>query len=555
MEGSCKHITFGEEVDPTSYWRKLPPPDPLWESRGIKPSAVGVKVPRSLTATQSRLLRKFDTIRQHLNIVELEFRTMEDKMNFKAAYDALRRLTELDGFRRQNRPLLRKETPSSEYQSPTEQGSIGRKYEPAAIDAGNMIPTVLQKGDNTEITPFYRAKAEKGDSLTLVPHSPPALAGDASSHIGETVCLAEDERRNRRFEFGERERIESVERARRRQQREEEERYRRRDEAKRLAEEDEESYQRREEAWRRQEDKDRYRRRDEARRRHEEADIERLRQQQDRMVEQERLGRLRRATISRQSLFQQRPDDWVFDADRLNPKIELDNVKRGSSVSDDGQKESKRQAITFNFSSDSEDASFVLKNSEDEKQGPRSETQANRETQRADIETSTKREQHQGLRSGHPPFSIFEHNLAKVSESMESEPSASFVWETSGDEEQVLKPEKQVHRKIQRASIETSTKREQWRRRICRRIVVFMLWKREQHIRIPNELWSSPASFDFINDLEISTSDKVKGLFETYSGREWNWWPLSAPAKPLESGRVRIRWQCVGELSPSITMY
>ena len=445
LEGSCKHITFGEETDPTSYWRNLSPRDPLSESRGIKPSAVGVNVSRSLTATQSRLLRKLDTIRQYLNIVELEFRTIEDKMDFKAAYDALRRLTELDGFRRQNQPLLREEAPPSEYQSPTEQGSLGRQYESAAIDAGNMIPTVLQKGDNTEITPFYRAKPEKGDFLTLVPHSPPALAGGASNHIGETVRLAEDEGRKRRLGFGERRPIESVERARRRQQRAEEERDRRIDEARRRRQQ------------RAEEERDR--RIDEAMIRQEEGDIERLRQLQDRMAEQECLDRLRRAKIPRQ---------------------------------------------------------------------PRH----------------------------HPPFS-FEHNLDKGSESIESGPSASFVRESLpalGDEEQLLEIEKQVNRKIQRASIETSTKREQWRHRICRRIVIFMLWKREQHICVPNELWSSPTSFEFINVLEMSTFDKAKGLFETYSGREWNWWPFSAAVKPLESGRVRIRWQCVGELSSSITM-
>ena len=190
MEGSCKHITFGEEIDPTSYWRKLPPQDPLWESRGIKPSAVGVNVPRSLTATQSSLLRKLDTIRQDLTVVELEFRTIEDKMDFKAAYDALRRLTELDAFRRQNRPLPIEEKPPSEHQSPTEQGSLRKKYESAAVDAGNAIPTVMQKGDNTELTPFYKAKIEVGGFGPSPPYSPPALAEVASSRTAEAENAA-----------------------------------------------------------------------------------------------------------------------------------------------------------------------------------------------------------------------------------------------------------------------------------------------------------------------------------------------------------------------------
>ena len=79
-----------------------------------------------------------------------------------------------------------------------------------------------------------------------------------------------------------------------------------------------------------------------------------------------------------------------------------------------------------------------------------------------------------------------------------------------------------------------------------------MLWKREQNDGVPKEMWSSPASFEFIHGLEISRFDKIKSLFETYSGREWEWWPFKPPAKPLEKGKVRIRWQCVGELNSVI---
>ena len=136
----------------------------------------------------------------------------------------------------------------------------------------------------------------------------------------------------------------------------------------------------------------------------------------------------------------------------------------------------------------------------------------------------------------------------------ESELSTSSISETSGCEKQASTSETQVNRKIRRASIETSAKQEQWRRRICRRIIVFMLWKREQNVCLPNELWSSPASFEFISVLEVSPFDKIKGLFETYSGMEWDWWPFAPTAKPLVSGKVRIRWQCVGELdSDNIT--
>ena len=135
----------------------------------------------------------------------------------------------------------------------------------------------------------------------------------------------------------------------------------------------------------------------------------------------------------------------------------------------------------------------------------------------------------------------------------ESELSASSTSETSGFEKQGSTSVTQVTRESRRASIETSAKQEQWRRRICRKIIVFMLWEREQDVCLPNEFWSSPASFEFISVLEVSPFDKIKGLFETYSGMEWNWWPFDPTAKPLESGKVRIRWQCVGELNSDNT--
>ena len=172
------------------------------------------------------------------------------------------------------------------------------------------------------------------------------------------------------------------------------------------------------------------------------------------------------------------------------------------------------------------------------------------------------------------PVPPFETKLAKVPALIKFEPIASSVSETSGDEKEGSRSEMQVNRKVQRASIETSAEQEQrrqricqkiclfmrWkreqeqrRRRICQKVILFMLWKGEQDVCLPNELWSSPASFEFISVLEVSPFDKIKGLFETYSGMEWDWWPFAPIAKPLESGKVRIRWQCVGELDSDNT--
>ena len=93
--------------------------------------------------------------------------------------------------------------------------------------------------------------------------------------------------------------------------------------------------------------------------------------------------------------------------------------------------------------------------------------------------------------------------------------------------------------------------RKQMTERISRKIAICMLWKQEHDSRPPPELWSSPTSFDFAEQTQPTPSDRIKGLFEAYSGQEWNWWPCGPRAKPLASGKVRIRWQCVSNANTS----
>ncbi|KAK0516509.1 hypothetical protein JMJ35_001112 [Cladonia borealis] len=129
--------------------------------------------------------KKPDPITEDLKCVELEFRTIDDKMEFKAAYDALRRLAELDGFRRKNRPRPREVKLLSNYQPPKEQGSLTRTYESAAVDTENLIPTAAPKGTNTDTRLFYKPKAEVWPSMGPLPSSQRALAGHSSTRFRE----------------------------------------------------------------------------------------------------------------------------------------------------------------------------------------------------------------------------------------------------------------------------------------------------------------------------------------------------------------------------------
>ena len=564
-DGSCKHITFDKEIDPTSYWRELAPRDPLQGSSAIKPNAIGLNVSRSLhslTATPSSLPRKSDTITQDLKFVELDFRTIEDKMSFREAYDTLRRLAELDGFRRQTRTLLGEKRLPSNHRSPSEQGSLTRKYESAAVDAGNTTSTVVQKGDNTEIMPFYKTKVEEGDSLAPLPHSPPAPARDSSSNISERPgpLTFDVGRLSPNIKLDNRKRSSNV------------------------------SDDRQKESIRPSVDEDiRYADRILGLLNKTQPPIslqcpfhflgckKEFHISQERRWVEHSLTHFQKAGRRGGSVRTVEPPTsclcyfcerefsgltgaacWknymnhiarcVLGNGRVPPDFTLIEYLWQRGLINVGEyrdlKPNKGIDVPAPPALTVDEEPVVASLGE----------QRHRRNKRASIETSTKREQNQGLRSEHPPFSMFEQIPGKVSELIESEPSALSVRENSGDEKQDSRSETQISREIKRASIETSAKKEQRRRRICRRIVVFMLWKMEQDVCIPGELWSSPASFEFIDVLETSTFDEIKSLFEAYSGREWNWWPFSAPVKPLESGKVRIRWQCVGELSSSYTM-
>ena len=527
------------------------------------------------------------TITQRRWWIQLEFKTIEDKTVFEDAFDALNR---------QNRPHVGDEKLRPNFQSSKEQGSLTRKYESAAFDAGFMIPTLVQKGDITETTPFYKAKAEKGGSLTPVSPFPRALAGHSSSHIGErpdNLAFAGG-RLNPKIELDNRKRSsndsddrqqESIRPANEGESRQRSLFYSAFDDYLRL-EEDSRITSR---ILATQSHLPEY-----SPPKHLEfpaAPAESLRaSERSNISEPHALGALAYDCNSLELVL---IDVAIKDVDP-NPRL-LDRSPRSKSLqcpfhfldcNEEFHIHRKREWIKHSLAhfQKADRYADLIKRVEPPKsfrcyfcktrfsrlsgtvcwtdymhhihrcgigyeRVPPHSTLIEYLWQKEIISVRT----YQGFKFDHPPFPILKHNLARVSALSDSEPSATFVSETSGDEKQGSRSETQANTKLERASLETSAKREQWRRRICRKIVVFMLWKREQDVCIPDELWSSPASFEFINVLEMSTFDKIKGLFETYSGREWNWWPFSAPAKPLDMGKVRIRWQCVGELNSDNT--
>ena len=471
-------------------------------SSATRPGALGSNI-RASSATVSRSSNVTGipsiTRMQNLPWVQLEFETIEDKNVFEAALDALKR---------QHGPHLGEEKLHPNHQSSKEQESLTRKYESAAVDAGNMMPTVVQKGDDTEITPSYKAKAEEGDFLAPPPHSPPALVGDSSSHIGERpdILAFVAGRVDPFIELDNRKRSSSVS--------------------------------------------------DDGQQRSIRPSIDKAIRGVDpnlRLLD----GLPRPRSLQCPFHFLGCKREFHIWRERQWVKHSLTHFQtQGARRFPVRKVEPPRSCRCYfcktKFSSLSGTACW-----KDYMDHVRHCGIGHRRVPPDAIliehlwqEDLINGETYQDLMSTeHPPIPIFETNLAEGPALIESESSASSVSETSECEEQSPRSETRVSRKIQRASTETSAKQEQWRRRICQKMILFMLWKREQDVSLPDELWSSPASFEFINVLEMSRLDKIKGLFETYSGREWDWWPFSAPAKPLESGKLRIRWQCVGELN------
>ena len=504
----CKHITFQKEIDPNSYWWDFTLRNPPRDFRAVKRSAISLNVSRSLlplAATLSTLGKKKPApFTEDLKCVELEFRTIEDKMEFKAAYDALRRLAELDGFRRQNRPRSREVKLLSNYQPPREQGSLTRTYESAAVDTENLISTAAPKGTNTDTRLFYKPKAEVWPSMGPLPSSQRALAGHSSTRFRERPD-------NLAFVAGRLDPITELDNRK----------------------------------WSSNVSDD--------------GQLESITPSNDKAIRgvDPRLRLLDKLQCPfhflgcKEDFHIWREQQWLKHSlthfqtpgarryaglvRRIEPpkscrcyfcKRKFSSVS-GTACWKDYMNHVRHCGLGYNWV-------------------PPDSTLIEYLWQEGLISGET----YQDLISiEHPPVPTCETNLAEGPEFIEFESSTSSVSETSECGELGSRSETQVSRNIQRASLETCAKREQLRRRICRRIVIFMLWKREQGFCIPDQFWSSPASFEFINLLELSTLDKIKGLFETYSGRKWNWWPFGAPAKPLKSGKVRIRWQCVGGLN------
>ena len=82
--------------------------------------------------------------------------------------------------------------------------------------------------------------------------------------------------------------------------------------------------------------------------------------------------------------------------------------------------------------------------------------------------------------------------------------------------------------------------------RVSQKMIIYILWNKEHQVCPPPGIWTTPKNrFRFLDKYQASLSDKLKNVFEKYSGEEWNWWPLNARKTDLTPGKVRIEWTCV----------
>ena len=77
------------------------------------------------------------------------------------------------------------------------------------------------------------------------------------------------------------------------------------------------------------------------------------------------------------------------------------------------------------------------------------------------------------------------------------------------------------------------------------RVVIYTQWYRELRCQPPAALWDLHFQVDFSTDVSRSHFDALQLVIERYSGNNWDWWPLSAPQKLVQPGKIRMRWDCV----------
>ena len=99
---------------------------------------------------------------------------------------------------------------------------------------------------------------------------------------------------------------------------------------------------------------------------------------------------------------------------------------------------------------------------------------------------------------------------------------------------------------VKEAESQSNERRPAWRR-LRQKVTIYMLWKGELGVSPPPELWSSKKPFSFLQDVQVSQSDKVKDVLERFSGQEWNWWPFNPRMASLAPDKIRIKWQCVSD--------
>ena len=83
------------------------------------------------------------------------------------------------------------------------------------------------------------------------------------------------------------------------------------------------------------------------------------------------------------------------------------------------------------------------------------------------------------------------------------------------------------------------------RSRVACKIAIHGQWLKEHCTEPPRAIWQNNFNVHFSHHDTLSISDLAKTYVELFSGQNWDWWPLIAPRRPVELGKVRVQWLCV----------
>ncbi|KAG8525377.1 uncharacterized protein KY384_009021 [Bacidia gigantensis] len=78
----------------------------------------------------------------------------------------------------------------------------------------------------------------------------------------------------------------------------------------------------------------------------------------------------------------------------------------------------------------------------------------------------------------------------------------------------------------------------------ARKMAFYVQWRLERKESPPPTLFRLNTVVDYQIHGGFSRIERCKAYVESFSGREWDWWPLAQMKEQVPEGKIRLQWQC-----------